>query len=186
MNLFTKEKQTHRLRGWIYGCQRGRMGGRNSYQVWNWQVHTPIFKMDHQQGPAIQQRERCSMLCRSLDGRGVWGRTDTCICMAETLPCSLEIITTLFISSTSKQNKKVCFFLIVLERTAWKERSRTKLWGKTAHGRGKEETPHKRVLGAAETYFCPGCRSSALAFWEVRIKFSHNTMLTGKKQQGYY
>lgn len=107
------------------------------------------------------------MLCGGLQGRGVWGRTDTCICMAETLPCSLEIITTLFISYTSKQNKKVFFFLIVLERTAWKERWRTKLWGKTAHGREKEETPRKRVLGAAETYFCPGCRSSALAFWEL-------------------
>ena len=54
--------------------------------------------------------ESCPMLCGSLDGRGVWGRTDTCICMAETLPCSLEIITTLFISYTSKQNKKVWFF----------------------------------------------------------------------------
>ena len=42
-----------------------------------------------------------------------------------------------------------------------------KTLGKTAHGREKEETPRKRVLGAAETYFCPGCRSSALAFWEL-------------------
>ena len=29
----------------------------------------------------------CSMLCASLDGRGVWGRMDTCICVAESLPC---------------------------------------------------------------------------------------------------
>ena len=56
-----------------------------------------IFKMDHQQGSAIQQRELCSMLCRSLDGRGVWGRIDTCICMAESLCCPPETITTLFI-----------------------------------------------------------------------------------------
>ena len=92
---------------------------------------------------------------------GSLAENDTYICMTETLCCSLEIITTLFISYTSKQNKKVfvcLFFLIVLERTAWKERSRTKLSGKTTHGRGKEEAPHKRVLGAAETYFCPGCR----------------------------
>ena len=27
----------------------------------------------------------CSMLCGSLDGRGVWGRVDICICMAESL-----------------------------------------------------------------------------------------------------
>ena len=32
----------------------------------------------------------CLMLCGSLDGRGVWGRTNTCICMAESLHCSPE------------------------------------------------------------------------------------------------
>ena len=33
-------------------------------------------------------RELCSVLCDSLDGRGVWGRMDICIGMAESLPCS--------------------------------------------------------------------------------------------------
>ena len=32
-----------------------------------------MFEMDHQQGPTVQHRELCSMLCGSLDGRGVWG-----------------------------------------------------------------------------------------------------------------
>ena len=40
----------------------------------------------------------CSILCGSLDGKGVWGRMDTCICMAEFLHCSSEIITTLLTS----------------------------------------------------------------------------------------
>ena len=39
--------------------------------------------------------EPYSMLCASLDGSGVWGRMDTCICMAESLCCSLETSTTL-------------------------------------------------------------------------------------------
>ena len=39
-----------------------------------------------------------SMLCGSLDGMGVGGRMDTCICMAESLPCSPETITTLFMN----------------------------------------------------------------------------------------
>ena len=39
-------------------------------------AHTAIFKMDNQQGPTVQHRELCSMLCSSLDGRGVWGRMD--------------------------------------------------------------------------------------------------------------
>ena len=42
-------------------------------------------------------RELCSMLRGSLDGKGVWGRLDTCICMAEYLCCPPETITTLFI-----------------------------------------------------------------------------------------
>ena len=44
------------------------------------------------------------MLCGSLIGRGVWGRMDMCICMAESLSCSPEIITTLLIGCTPIQN----------------------------------------------------------------------------------
>ena len=45
------------------------------------------------------------MLCGSLNGRGVWGRMDTCICMAESLRCSPEI-TALLIGNTQIPNKK--------------------------------------------------------------------------------
>ena len=51
--------------------------------------------------------ELCSMSCGSLDGRRVWGRMDTGICMAESLCCSPETITTVFIDYTPIQNKKV-------------------------------------------------------------------------------
>ena len=50
--------------------------------------------------------ELFSMLWGSLDGRGVWGEIDTCICMAESLHCSPEINTTLLIGYTPIQNKK--------------------------------------------------------------------------------
>ena len=36
------------------------------------------------------------MLCGSLDGREVWGRKDTYICIGESLCCSSETITALF------------------------------------------------------------------------------------------
>ena len=42
----------------------------------------------------------------SLDGEGVQGRRDTCICMAESLHCSSETITILLIGYTPIQNKK--------------------------------------------------------------------------------
>ena len=47
--------------------------------------------------------ELYSMWCASLDGRGVWKRMDTCICMAESLCCSPETTTTLLISYTKKR-----------------------------------------------------------------------------------
>ena len=48
-----------------------------------------------------------SLLYGSLDGRGVWGRMDTCVCMAESLHCPPAIITTLLTVYTQTQNKKL-------------------------------------------------------------------------------
>ena len=42
--------------------------------------------MDYQQGPTAQLMELYSMLCGSLDGRGIWGRMDTCVRMADIHP----------------------------------------------------------------------------------------------------
>ena len=50
--------------------------------------------------------ELCSMLCGSLDGRGVWGRMGTCVCMVGSLCCPPETITTLLIRNTPIQNWK--------------------------------------------------------------------------------
>ena len=60
--------------------------------------------MDTEQGPTVYHMELCSMLCGSLDGRGVWGRMDTCIHM-KSVCCSSEIVTALFIASTPIQSK---------------------------------------------------------------------------------
>ena len=59
----------------------------------------------NKQGPTLKHSELCSMSCGSLERRGVWGRMDTCICMAEPLCCSLKTIITLLISYTLLQNK---------------------------------------------------------------------------------
>ena len=47
MNLFTKQKQTHRLRERIYDYQRGRMKGRDSQGIWDRHVHSAIFNTDY-------------------------------------------------------------------------------------------------------------------------------------------
>ena len=47
-----------------------------------------------------------SVLCGSLDRRGVWGRMNTCVCMAELFCLSLEIITAMLTGYAPIQNKK--------------------------------------------------------------------------------
>ena len=42
--------------------------------VCTWPCHTALFKMDKQQKHLVSHMELCSMLCRSLDGRGLLGR----------------------------------------------------------------------------------------------------------------
>ena len=65
--------------------------------------HTAIFKIDNQE-PTVEHVELFSMLCGSLDGKGVWRRMDTGRCMAKSLRCSPETMTILLISYT--HNKK--------------------------------------------------------------------------------
>ena len=58
------------------------MGGRESQGVWDGHGHTAVFHMENQQGPAVQHRELCSILCKNLmvtrgkdggrDSQGVW------------------------------------------------------------------------------------------------------------------
>ena len=77
------------------------------YYVKNNNNKAAIFKTDHQQGHAVQHRGLCLVLCGSLDGRGVWGRMDTCICMAESLHCmSINITRLLRVPWTSRRSNQ--------------------------------------------------------------------------------
>ena len=63
--------------------------------------------MDNQQGPTVKHRELCSMSCGSLErGEVVWGRMDTCICMAVSHYRSPEAFTAMLISYTPIQNRR--------------------------------------------------------------------------------
>ena len=53
--------------------------------------------MNNQQGPTVQHRELCSVLCGSLDGKGFGGEW-TRVYMADPLCCSPETITALFVN----------------------------------------------------------------------------------------
>ena len=52
----------------------------------------------------LNYREFCSMLCGSLDGRGVWGRMDTCTCVPESRRSSPKTITALLIGGAVVKN----------------------------------------------------------------------------------
>ena len=62
MNLLTKQNQSCRL---IIDCG-GHEEGEGQLGVWDGHVHTAIFKMDNLQGPTVQHRELCSVLCNNL------------------------------------------------------------------------------------------------------------------------
>ena len=49
MNLFAEWKQTHRV-GKTCGYQRGQVG---SGRIWDWHMHTEVYGMTGQPGPAV-------------------------------------------------------------------------------------------------------------------------------------
>ena len=102
MNLFTKQKQTFRLREGSSSCQI--KDNRKRQGVWDGRIYTALFHMNIHQGPTEEQHRLHSSFCGSLDGKGIWGRMDTCICMTEPLCCSSENITTLLVGSTPVQD----------------------------------------------------------------------------------
>ena len=55
MNLFTKQKQTHRKP--TYSYEGERVAGRDRLGVWDLHVHTSVFKIGNQQGPIVQHRK---------------------------------------------------------------------------------------------------------------------------------
>ena len=71
---------------------RGKDGGRDSQGVWEGHRYTAVFNMENQQGPAGQPREVCSMSRGSRDGRAVWWRVGTCVCISESLCCPAKTV----------------------------------------------------------------------------------------------
>ena len=79
MNLFTKQKQTLRIRRQTYACQRERMGGDGIVRESGIGMYALLCFKQMTNSTLLYSRELCSMSCCGLDGRGVWGRMDTCI-----------------------------------------------------------------------------------------------------------
>ena len=65
MNLYIKQKQTHRRRKQTYGYQRGKWR-RDKVGVWDQHKHTTIYKIDNQQGPTVQYKKLYSIFCNYM------------------------------------------------------------------------------------------------------------------------
>ena len=59
MNIFAKQKLTHRLRKQAYGYQGESGWERNSLGDQGAHAHTAIYKIDEPQIPIAQHRECC-------------------------------------------------------------------------------------------------------------------------------
>ena len=77
---------------WREVCGGDRLG------VWDWHVHTVIFKIDNQQRPTVYHRELCLIFCNNLNEKIIQKRVDTCICITESLWCTTETNTELLIN----------------------------------------------------------------------------------------
>ena len=107
MNLFIKQKEIYRLRKYMSGCQGERWGerivrkfGMDMYK----QLYLKWIINKNLRGYSTWNSVQCYVA--ALDGRDVWGRMDMCICMAKSLRCSPEMITTSLIGYTPVQDKK--------------------------------------------------------------------------------
>ena len=60
MNLSMKQKQIHRYKEQICGCQ-GWECGEGWIGSWDQQIQTITYRMDKQQGPTVQHRELYSI-----------------------------------------------------------------------------------------------------------------------------
>ena len=66
------------------GGRDGREFGLDRYTLLyvKWITNKDLF---------VEHMRLCSMLCCSLDGRGVWGKIDTCVWMIESLAVHLKL-----------------------------------------------------------------------------------------------
>ena len=108
MHLLTKQKQTHRLRQLTHGCQ-GEEIAKDSGKVMYTLLHLKWIT-----NKTLLYSTWNSAQCYVPARMGEFeGRTDACVCMAESLHCLPETIITLLIGITLIQNifgvKKIFF-----------------------------------------------------------------------------
>ena len=91
MNLFAEQRLTD-FEKEPMSCQKGQVGrGRDGLGIWDWHMHTDIYRMIGQQGPVIQHREVYPIFYDNLCGQRIWKRMDVYIHITESLYCTAEL-----------------------------------------------------------------------------------------------
>ena len=96
MNRLTKQKETHRLRERTYDCQGGRVVGSSSQGIQDGRVHTAVFKMDNQKDLLYSTGNSARRYAAALMGGEFGEEWIHVLCVAESLCCPPDTITTLF------------------------------------------------------------------------------------------
>ena len=73
----------------------GGWGGRDGLGIQGWHMHTVVYGIIGQWGPAVQYREFYPIFCDSVYGKRIQKRMDMYTCTTESLCCTAEIITAL-------------------------------------------------------------------------------------------
>ena len=84
----------------------GRSGGGGIVREFGMNMYTLLYLKWITNKDPHYNTWNSAQCCGRLDGKGVWGRKDTCICMAESLYCLPETITILLIGYNPKQDEK--------------------------------------------------------------------------------
>ena len=61
----------------------GKDEGKGQLGIWGWTCTHCCIKWMTNKDLLYSTKNSAQQLCGSLDGRGVWGKMDTCICVAE-------------------------------------------------------------------------------------------------------
>ena len=111
-----------------YGCQGEGWG--EEIGIWGWTYpHCCIYyRISRPTWTYYTAQGTDRFYAAAWDGRGVWGRLGTRICVAESILCSPEIVATLLIGYTPTQNKKCFFFLFKKESACWCRGHRFNPW----------------------------------------------------------
>ena len=108
-NLLTKQKQTHRLREWAYGCW-GKVRGKGIVREFGMGTYTLLCLTCVTNKDLFYSTWNAAQCYVAAWMGGKLGRMDTCICMTESLCCSPVTIRTWFVNRLYHNTIKKFFF----------------------------------------------------------------------------